>query len=162
MSIHLAPIHELRQNGQHEEAKVQLVQLAAQFPQDPVVQYETACVHDFLGFEREAVPFYLVAIQNGLSGNDLRSTYLGLGSTYRTLGMYEESKKTFLEGLQRFPDATEIKVFLAMTQYNLDEHHTAIASLLNIIAETTADSEIKSYARAIREYAENLDRIWDS
>jgi tetratricopeptide (TPR) repeat protein len=161
MSVNLAPINELRTNGQHEQAKVQLVKLAAQFPQDPVVQYQTACVHDFLGFEREAVPFYLAAIQNGLSGDDLRCAYLGLGSTYRTLGMYEESKKTFLGGLQQFPAATEIKVFLAMTQYNLAEYHIAVASLLNIIADTTADSETKSYARAIREYSENLDRVWD-
>jgi tetratricopeptide (TPR) repeat protein len=161
MSISLAPIHELRKNGQHEEAKAQLVKLAAQFPANPVVQYETACVHDFLGFEREAVPFYLAAIQNGLSGNELRNTYLGLGSTYRTLGMYEESKKTFLEGLHHFPEATEIRVFLAMTQYNLADYHTAVASLLKVIADTTADSETKSYARAIYEYAEDLDRIWD-
>lgn len=161
MSVNLTLINELRKNGQHEEAKAQLVKLAVQFPDDSAVQYETACVHDYLGFEREAIPFYLRAIQNGLSGNDLRSTYLGLGSTYRVLGMYQESKQIFIEGLQRFPDATEIKVFLAMTQYNLAEHHEAIALLLNIVVDTTADSEIKSYARAIREYSENLDRTWN-
>ena len=97
--IDLAPINELRKNGQHEEAKEQLIKLARQFPNDPNVQYETACVHDFLGLEREAIPFYVAAIQNGLSGEDLRGAYLGLGSTYRTLGMYAESKQTFLEGL---------------------------------------------------------------
>lgn len=161
MSVNLTTINELRKNSQHEEAKTQLIKLAAQFPNDSVVQYETACVHDFLGLEREAIPFYLKAIQNGLSGNNLRSTYLGLGSTYRALGMYTESKQTFLEGLQHFPEATEIKVFLSMTQYNLNEYHDAIASLLNIIVDTTADSEIKSYGRAIHEYSENLNRTWE-
>lgn len=161
MLVNLTHIIELRKNGQHEEAKAQLVKLAAQFPDDSVVQYETACIHDFLGLEREAVPFYLAAIQNGLSGNELRGAYLGLGSTYRTLGMYEESKRTFVEGLQRFPEANEIKVFLAMTQYNLAEYHEAITSLLIIITDTTADSDVKGYARAIREYSENLDRIWN-
>ncbi len=161
MTVNLTPIIELRKSGQHEEAKAQLVKLAAQFPANSIVQYETACVHDFLGFEREAVPFYLAAIQNGLSGNNLRSAYLGLGSTYRTLGMYKESKETLLEGLKHFPEAAEMKVFLAMTQYNLSEHHAAIASLLNIIVDKTSDSEIKGYARAIREYSENLDRVWD-
>ncbi len=161
MSVNLTLINELRKNGQHEEAKEQLVKLAAQFPDDSAVQYETACIHDFLGLEREAIPFYLNAIQKGLSGNNLRSTYLGLGSTYRALGMYKESKQTFLEGLQHFPEATEIKIFLAMTQYNLNEYHDAIASLLNIIVVTTSDSEIKSYGRAIREYSENLNRTWE-
>lgn len=125
------------------------------------MQYETAGVHDYLGLEREAVPFYLAAIQNGLSDNDLRGAYLGLGSTYRTLGMYPESKQVFQEGLQQFPEATEFKVFLAMTQYNLAEYHEAVSSLLTIIADTTTDSETKKYARAIYQYAEDLDRIWD-
>ena len=159
--VNLAPINELRKNGQHEEAKAQLIKLASRFPNDSAVQYATACVHDFLGQEREAFPFYLAAIQNGLSGNDLRGAYLGLGSTYRTLGMYKESKQVFKEGLQLFPEATEIQVFLAMTQYNLAEYHEAMTSLLIIIASTTTDLETKNYARAIYQYAENLDRIWE-
>lgn len=161
MLVSLTIVKELRKNGQHEEAKEHLLKLAAQFPGDSVMQYETACVHDYLGLEREAIPFYLNAIQNGLSGNQLRSAYLGLGSTYRSLGMFKESKLTFFEGLQHFPDATEIKVFLAMTQYNLKEYHDAISSLLNIIVETTADFETKNYERAIRQYSENLDRTWE-
>lgn len=159
--IDLTPINELRKNGLHLEAKVQLVKLAAQFPNDPNVQYETACVHDFLGIEREAIPFYVTAIQNGLSGDNLRGAYLGLGSTYRTLGMYVESQKTLVEGLNHFPEATEIKVFLAMTQYNLAEYHTAVASLLTVIADTTTDSTTKGYSRAILQYAKDLDRLWE-
>ncbi len=159
--VNLTSIHKLRKNGQHEEAKARLIKLASQFPNNSTVQYETACVHDFLGLEREAIPFYLSAIQNDLSGDDLRGAYLGLGSTYRTLGMYKESKQVFKEGLQYFPEATEIKVFLAMTQYNLDEHHESMTSLLNIIADTTTDLVTKEYARAIYQYAENLDRVWE-
>jgi tetratricopeptide (TPR) repeat protein len=158
--VNLQHVKELRNNNRHEEAKARLLELAVQFPNDPIVQYETACVHDFLGLESEAVPFYLSAIQNGLSGHDLRSAYLGLGSTYRTLGRYKDSKQVFNEGLLRFPEATEIKVFLAMTQYNLAEHHDAITSLLKIVVNTTTDLEIQGYARAINQYAENLDRIW--
>lgn len=159
--VNLNHIKELRKNKQHEEAKSKLIELAAQFPNDPVVQYETACVHDFLGLEAKAIPFYLAAIHDGLSGDSLRNAYLGLGSTYRALGMYKESKQIFVEGLQRFPDAAEIRVFLAMTQYNLSENHEAVASLLKIITSTTSDLEIKSYTRAIEEYAEDLNRIWE-
>lgn len=158
--VNLTPINEMRKNGHHLEAKRLLVKLATEYPNDSAVQYATACVHDFLELEREAIPFYVAAIQNGLSGDDLRGAYLGLGSTYRTLGMYKESKHLFLEGLHHFPEATEIKVFLAMTQYNLGEHHEAMTSLLNIIADTTTDLETKKYARAIYQYAEDLDRLW--
>src|SRR5262245_30073499 len=126
----LRPIHALHTAGQHEQARQQLVQLARQFPRDAALHYEAACVHDFLGFEREAVPLYLTAIQNGLAGSSLRRAYLGLGSTYRSLGQYAESKQTFLEGLEHFPEAVEMRVFLAMTLYNLAEYHEAVTSLL--------------------------------
>ena len=161
MSITLKSILELRAAGQYQQAKQHLLQLAAQNPSDPTILYETASVHDYLGEERNAIPFYLAAIENGLSGNDLRSAYLGLGSTYRTLGMYQQSKQTFREALEKFPEATEIKVFLAMTLYNLSEHHAATTSLLQIIADTTTDTETQKYTRAIQLYAQDLDRIWE-
>lgn len=53
-----------------------------------------------------------------------------------------------------------MKVFLAMTLFNLAEYHEAVASLLGVIADTTADPETKSYERAIRLYAEDLNRRW--
>lgn len=157
----LTAIRELRAAGQHEAARERLVALAAQRPDDPDVNYLAACTHDFLGLEREAVPFYLAAIRGGLAGADLRGAYLGLGSTYRALGMYEESRRTLGEGLERFPAAPELRVFLAMAQYNLGEHHQAVAALLGVLADTSADPEVRGYERAIRFYAQDLDRRWD-
>ena len=84
-----------------------------------------------------------------------------MGSTYRTLGQYAESKKILQEGLSRFPDANEIKVFFAMTLYNLGENHEAVSSLLQVITDTTSDEKIESYERAIRFYAEDLNKKWD-
>ena len=151
----------LRTKNHHEEARQLLVQLASEFPTNPVVQYKTACVYDFLGREHEAIPYYHAAIENDLPDTDLRGAYLGLGSTYRTLGQYAESKKILQEGLSRFPDANEIKVFLAMTLYNLGENHEAVSSLLQVITDTTSDEKIESYERAIRFYAEDLNKKWD-
>ena len=151
----------LRAKNRHEEARKLLVQLASEFPTNPVVQYKTACVHDFLGLELDAIPYYHAAIENDLPGTDLRAAYLGLGSTYRTLGQYDESKKILLEGLSHFPDAKEMKIFLAMTLYNLGENHEAVSSLLKIIVETTSDEGIKNYERAIRFYADDLNKKWD-
>jgi len=151
----------LRAEDSHEEARKLLVQLASEFPTNPVVQYKTACVYDFLGREWEAIPYYHAAIENDLPEADLRGAYLGLGSTYRTLGQYTESKKILLEGLDHFPDANEMKVFLAMTFYNLGENHEAVSSLLKLITDTTSDEKIGDYERAIRFYADNLDRKWD-
>ena len=151
----------LRAKDQHEKARELLVRLALEFPMNPVVQYKTACVYDYIGQEKEAVPYYLAAIENDLPGDDLRGAYLGLGSTYRTLGQYAESKKILQAGLSQFPDANEMKVFLAMTLYNLGEHHEAVSSLIKIVAETTSDEKIIDYERAILFYAEDLNKKWD-
>jgi tetratricopeptide (TPR) repeat protein len=160
MQVDLTAIHQLRQTGQHEAARDALLELARQHPADATVQYQTARIHDYLGLEREAIPFYLAALQHGLTGDDLRGAYLGLGSTYRTLGMYTESKAILLEGLTCFPQAQEMTAFLAMTRYNLGEHHEAVASLLRLLMETTSDADLKSFERPILLYAENLDQMW--
>ena len=151
----------LRAKDRHDEARYLLVQLAGEYPANPIVQYKTACVYDFLGLEQEAVPYYHAAIENDLPGADLRAAYLGLGSTYRILGKYAESKKILLEGLQVFPEAQEMKTFLAMTLYNLGEHHEAVSSLLKLVMDTTDNADIKNYERAIRFYANDLDKTWD-
>jgi tetratricopeptide (TPR) repeat protein len=151
----------LRAKDHHDEARQLLVQLAREYPTNPIVQYKTACVYDFLGLEKEAVPYYHAAIENDLPDAELRSAYLGLGSTYRILGRYADSKKTLLEGLKAFPNAGEIKIFLAMTLYNMAEHHEAVSSLLKVIVDTTGNADIKNYERAIRFYANDLDKTWD-
>jgi len=157
----LVDAERLRAKDRHEEARKLLVQLAAEFPTNPVVQYRTACVYDFLGLERDAIPYYHAAIENDLPQTDLRAAYLGLGSTYRTLGKYAESKKILLEGLSHFPDANELKIFLAMTLYNLGEHHDAVSSLLKVVLDTSADEKIQEYERAIRFYADDLNKKWE-
>lgn len=153
----LEEILKLCRAGQDEKARDQLVALACQFPSNPDILFETACVHDRLGMESDAISFYLTAISHGLTGKSLREAYLGLGSSYRVLGQYEKSKKVFEEGLARFPDAPELDLFLAMTLYNLGRHHDAMSLLLRLIADTTSDAHIRNYERAIRFYAKHLD-----
>lgn len=156
----LIAAQELRATGAHEQARDLLVALAEAHPQSGSVQYATACIHDFLGLEGQAMPYYLAAIAAGLDQQELRGAYLGLGSTYRTLGRYAESQQIFLAGLEQFPNAAELRVFLAMTCYNLEYYHTAMQTLLHVIAETSADPDVQGYARAIRFYADDLDRTW--
>jgi tetratricopeptide (TPR) repeat protein len=150
-------IRELRAAGGHEEAREYLVEMAKLTPGDAEVLYEAASVHDYLDLEAEALSYYLAAIGAGLSGENLRSAYLGLGSTYRILGRYQESLDTFEKGLRHFPEAREFHVFSAMTYYNLGRYHEAVSVLLRVIADTTGDSNLRSYERAIRLYAGDLD-----
>src|SRR5215475_1342134 len=109
MSLHR--IQSLRQQGRHEEARSMAVELAQASPEDALVQYEAACLHDYLGLESEAVPYYVRAIEVGLPARESRGAYLGLGSTYRALGRYEQAIAAFEQGLGAFPGARELIVF---------------------------------------------------
>jgi len=156
----LASALKLRETEKHEEARQLLLELHNEFPNDPQANYQCAWIHDLLGLEREAIPFYEKAIQEGLSGDDLKSALLGLGSTYRCIGEYRKSIDTFQQGLTLFPNSLEFKVFLAMAYYNIDEHSKAMELLLNSLADTSKDEGILRYQCAIRFYSDKLDQIW--
>jgi tetratricopeptide (TPR) repeat protein len=158
--MNLSEVLELRKNGQHEEACRVAVQLAASLPNDALVQYEAACVHDFLGLEARAVPYYLRAIDMGLPGSQLRSAYLGLGSTYRVLGRYEDALAVFDEALAIFPAANDLVVFKAMVEHNMGRSKQALEALLRVIAETSSDLDVREYSGAIEFYARDIERVW--
>ena len=86
---------------------------------------------------------------------------LGLGSTYRTLGMYEESRGILEEGIKQFPEQREFQIFYAMLQYNLNQHDKAMEILLKQLAETSNDTGIQSYKKAILFYSDKLDMLFD-
>ena len=150
----------LRENGRAEEARELLLKLVAEKPDDPQINYQCAWVHDLLGRELEAVPFYERAIEVGLTGEDLEGAMLGLGSTYRALGEYERAVETLRGGTTRFPNSRAMQVFLAMALYNTGECREAVELLLRNLAETTGDEGISAYNRAILFYAGRLDETW--
>ena len=157
----LARAIHLRKEGRAEEARTILLQLVAERPDDSQAQYQCAWVHDSLGREREAVPFYERAIVGGLSGKELEGAFVGLGSTYRSLGEYRKAVEVLGEGVARFPQSHVMRVFLAMALYNVGEHREATELLLRALAETSADPEISAYKEAILFYAGRLDETWD-
>jgi tetratricopeptide (TPR) repeat protein len=150
----------LRRAGKHEEARTLAISLGAQFPLDAELQYQAACVHDFLGREAEAVPFYLSALSGTLSTEHLRSAYLGLGSTYRALGQYPAAERTLPDGRARFPDAVELNVFLAMALHNLGQSKQAVELLLSVLAQSSADAHVQRLREAILFYAQDIEKSW--
>ena len=151
---------ELRKEDKKKESNNILIKMVEEHPDNAIINYQCAWSFDVLGEESKAVPFYEKAIKQGLSGKDLEGAILGLGSTYRTLGEYEKSEKVFLEGIELFPNNRAIQVFYSMTLYNLSEHKKAMEFLLKCLIDTTTDSEILSYKKAIIYYADKLDEIW--
>lgn len=151
---------QLRKEGQLKESNQRLLSLVKESPDDPQLNYQVAWSFDVLGLEAEAVPFYEKSIALGLEGEDLEGAFLGLGSTYRTLGKYEKSAETLVKGIEQFPENHAIKSFYAMTLYNLGRHQEAMEILLKSLATTSGDKYIQQYKRAIEFYADKLDEVW--
>ncbi|MEW8968314.1 tetratricopeptide repeat protein [Exiguobacterium alkaliphilum] len=151
----------LRENGELERAKQLLLMLLRQDEKNPRLHAHCAWCYDALGEERQAVPHYERAIRLGLAGDELRETYIGLGSTYRALGRYEDAEELFTKAIEQFPDIGALKAFQAMTRYNLGRHSEATGTLLELLASPNPDDSIKRYRRAIAFYARNLNETYD-
>jgi tetratricopeptide (TPR) repeat protein len=156
----LALAERLYAEREFEQARPLLLELRAEQPGDPRVAVLTAWTHDSLGLEEDAAEHYEAALANGLAGDDLRGALLGLGSTYRTLGRDEDAERIFRRGLEEFPDFRPYRVFRAMLQYNRGEARDAVRELIEVLVETTSDPAVQRYERALRGYAEDLDRSW--
>lgn len=150
----------LREQGHTEEAREDLLTLAQRYPDDAGVAYQAAWIHDAMGLEAEAVGFYERSLgSEGLSQQDRRGAYVGLGSTYRVLGRYDEAVATLRRGLLEFPEDAAMLTFLAMALYNTGETRESVSTLLKILAATSEDEHVRSYRRAIEYYAEDLDAM---
>ena len=180
----LAEAVALREGGRKEEAREALVALGALHPDDAEIAYQTAWAHDVLGLEAEAVPYYERALggpetgtetgtgtgtetgtgtgtatgtATGLTSEDRRGALLGLGSTYRVLGRYEDAVALLTGAAREFPEDGALRTFLAMALYNTGQHHESVRTLLRLLAATSEDPSVRAYKRAIEHYAEDLD-----
>src|SRR5262249_26171223 len=150
------------ENGQLEQAQQLLLELRAEFPAEAHGALQTPWVHDPMGLEAEAVPHYQAAIAaaGDLADDELRSALLGLGSTYRTLGQDVESDRTLRQGIARFPDFRPLRVFHALTAYNLGQSRDAVEQLLKLLLGATSAAQNLRYRQSLGEYAADLDRSW--
>lgn len=153
----LKEVVQLRESGKFEAARQILLALTAAYPLAAEVQIQCAWVHDSMGLEKEAVIYYERAIALGLTDGDLCGALLGLGSTLRCIGEYDRALAVLEQGRLVFPGRREFEPFLAMTYYNLGDHHKAMELLLRALAETSQDEGILSYRRALLFYADRLD-----
>lgn len=156
----LAEAMNLRQVGKLEESNRQFVDLIKHREPNAVLFYQAASSFDLLGRESEAIPYYEKAIRLGLEEKDLKEAYLGLGSSCRALGEYAKAQKVFEKALSVFEADNALKVFYAMTLFNLKQHEQAMELLLKVVAETSADENVHQYAKAITFYSDKLDQMW--
>lgn len=151
---------QLRKDNKPDQALVLLTELLKSSPDDPTINYQMAWTCDFMGKESDAVPYYEKAISNGLTGEDRKGAMLGLGSTYRCLGEHQKSLKVFNQAINEFAEDRSLKVFRALTLYNLGKSEDSVGQLLILLLDTTSDQSIKSYDNALRFYSDKLSETW--
>jgi tetratricopeptide (TPR) repeat protein len=93
-----------------------------------------------------------------LKGDELKSAYLGMGSSYRCIGRYAAANQTLRKGINRFPEDNAMKVFYAMNLFNLKKYQKAIEILLKLIMLTSHDQHIQKYQKAIEFYSNKLSK----
>ena len=149
------------------EARALLLDLLAAYPDEAEITYQVALVTDTLGLKREAIPFFLQTLKQGLAGHDTPShlmkrerAFLGLAITYRELREHGRAEETLRQGLSEFPQSRALQVFLAMTLFNTQQYREAMELALTNLAETTADEALQYYKRGIVFYAQHLDETW--
>ena len=123
--------------------------------------YLRACELDAAGRESEAVPYYERALAGLWPADARRDALLGLGSTLRALGRYEEALAKLEEGRRDFPGHRAYEPFLALTLHNLGRHGEAVELLVTALVETTGEESITRYERALLFYAPQPDTTWE-
>ncbi|ETT81181.1 tetratricopeptide repeat protein [Viridibacillus sp. FSL R5-0477] len=156
----LEKVLQLREKNLLRDSNQLMMDIHRDYPEDGLVNYQTAWSLDVLGLENEAILYYEKAILLGLNNQDEPNAYLGLGSTYRTIGEYQKSEKVFQEGITKYPNFKALQVFYAMTLFNLKKHEDSIGQLLDVIISSTKDESIKEYERAIHFYKDKLHLVW--
>jgi tetratricopeptide (TPR) repeat protein len=143
-----------------EQARTQLLELNESYPDTAEIVYQLAIAHDNLGLEQAAISYYTRALDLGLTGPNLERALLGLGSTYRGLGRYQEAVETLRRGVSEFPQNRALQTFLAMALYNSQQYKEAMEIVLKNLLETTNDEKLQYYKRGLSYYAEHLDETW--
>lgn len=150
----------LREQGKLNESNTLLQKLVKKNPNNAILNYQYAWSFDVLEMEVEAIKYYERSIELELPDEYLKEAYLGLGSTYRCIGKYIQAKDVFEKALARFDD-NSLRVFYAMTLYNLEEHENSMNILLKLLAQTSNDKTIINYAKAIDFYSDKLDKLFN-
>ncbi|NLS55799.1 tetratricopeptide repeat protein [Hafnia alvei] len=130
-------------------------------PDSALMHYYAAWACDGLGQENRAIPYYEKAIALGLPEADLKEAYLGLGSTYRVTGHYQQSLDLLTRATAEFPDDKALQVFYALAKYSVGDAKSALRDTLLLLTSTTQDDSILAFRKAIDFYAQDLDFISD-
>ncbi|HAE39916.1 MAG TPA: hypothetical protein DCG57_15005 [Candidatus Riflebacteria bacterium] len=150
----------LRKQGKPEESRLILSQLLSDQSYAARANLHIAWSYDCEGKETEAVPYYKESLKGHLSIEDKFDALLGLASTLRCLGHFEEALMYFEQLAREFPESEAVKPFHAMCLHNCGHSKRAVEMLLKTLLSTTNSEAIKAYNNALSLYSEDIERTW--
>ena len=118
---------------------------------DPDAVFEWASVHDFLGFEAEAIVHYRAALAGGLVEPRRRRAVIQLASSLRNVGEPEAAVELLQELKPDDATGSAAQAFLALALWDAGEHAVALRTALLALAPT-----LPMYRRSVEHYAREL------
>jgi tetratricopeptide (TPR) repeat protein len=118
---------------------------------DAAALFELGGVHDALGLEDEAIPYYRQAIEAGLEGERATRVFIQLASTLRNAGASAEAVATLESMPTAGNDEAARQAFLALALFDEGRFGDALRTALLALIPT-----LDSYRRALKAYAEDL------
>lgn len=145
-----------RHGGRADHVLDLLRKLDARFPNVAEIHYQLAWTLDTAGKATDALPHYEKAVALGLEPNEHANALIGLATTLRALGQSGRAAEVLRSGQVQFPDNREFDIFLSLALHDLGEHTEALRLALLTLCDTTEDSGLTAYQRALRYAASQL------
>ncbi|MGP6157177.1 MAG: tetratricopeptide repeat protein [Vulcanimicrobiaceae bacterium] len=145
------------EHGENERGLALLRAWIDASPDDPRAWFEYGGALDFLDCKHEALEAYDRVVAIGIDAlplEDRPRLHAQLGSTLRNLGDLERSRALLEAGLERYPRANAIRVFLALTELAADRPHAAVDLLFDALLTADEDDSLAVYRGALLRYAD--------
>lgn len=149
-----------REKGEAKAAIDVLHEYAEQNLDDTEVGLLLARLYDSIGRERDAIPYYQRVLEADPSDAVLVDAGIGLGSSLRSLGEFEQAITVLERVVERRPDNRAAETFLAMARFNAGQQQEAFETVLRILADSSSDQDIRAYNGALKFYAEDIAATW--
>jgi len=153
---------DMRDDSLLDDSLTLLLELLDEYPDDPLVLFEVGGAYDLLGMEKEAIPFYDQAVDEGLDELELQECLICLGSCYRAIGEFSKAIEVLEQATQQFPEHNSGRAFLALAYYAEGKYEKSVQLLLSLLLETSGDEDIQAYSEPLEYYGSNLNEVWES
>lgn len=154
--------HELLKTGKDDLAIQHFKNLCELFSNEGAVWLNSALVLDTLGFEEEAIPQYLRAIDLKIEGKDLRDALVCLASSYRNVGDLEKSLYYLNLANQTFKEDLVVLAFLALVLHDLNCSSEALSMIGLTLLKESSSNDLQAYNKALTQYYKNLPKNGNS